>query len=521
MENTDNEKTLNVRRSAEICTECTAEYILPDYKGDVKRILHTEARVLPSGSFDNGGGTELGGVTVFNVLYLDFENKLSSVEFTGDYSVNVQTKDVAEEIFAEFGAENVSIRLPGPRKMNAKCTVRTVAKGQGRVSCAAVGSTFEPEQDPQTCMCQIRTAQIMRGTLGDREYAEEFFFAAGASLDEVEVIAKRADVKVSSVVMKENEATVGGVISVFAVIGIGDAKPCAKEMKIPFEEKVEVRGASSDAEGVASCRISSLECSMNPTDDGVRVNVSVINDIEATAYINTDEDIVCDVYSTVSEVENQYEKIRYEEFCGARETVAKAVKDIPKSETDAAHAADVVYMSTDAKVLDATVAGSCVNIDGEVRFSGVACEINDDGTPTYLPVKFFIPFSENVNFNSQIPSGAVAECTVCSSDARITLDESNFYAECAVTLSVGVFAEKEMTRVAVSDVTAEATDVRDSHTVSVYFPDTGDTLFEVAKRFKTPPMKIAEDNSLTAEAVKAQNAPFSLADVGKLIIKNM
>ncbi len=521
MENTDNERMLTVRKETEICAECSAEYILPDYKGDVKRVLHTEARVLPSGSFVDGGRAELGGVTVFDILYLDSENKLTSVEFTGDYSAVVPMKDGADEIFADFGAENVNIRLSGPRRMTAKCTVRAAVRNQFGMSCAAVGGTFDAECEPEICTHTVKSMRALKGSFGDREYTEEFFFAAGAALDDVDVIAKRADVRINTVTMSEDHAAVSGDICVCALVGIAEARPYVKEMKIPFEETVEVLGATEENEGTARARISSLECSMNPTDDGVRVNVSVISDIEVTAYGNTATHVVTDAYSTRAEVENRYERISYDELYGVRGMATRVSGEIPKSNTDAANACEIIYMSTEARITETSIASSGVNIKGEVQFSGVACEICDDGTTMYTPLKLLLPFDENVNFNSQIPGAASAECIAHSSEAKITLDENSFYAECALTLTADILVKKDATRLASSEITAEAVNPCRANVISVYYPDTGDTLFEIAKRFKTSVARIAESNSLTAEAVKAQDTPFSLAGVDRLIIKDM
>ncbi len=520
MENMIKENTLCKRKSSEVYAECAAEYILPDYKGDVKRILHIEAQALPSGSFSDSEETELAGVAAFDVLYLDAENKLTSVSFSTDYSLRVPMKDGVSAVFAEQTAENANVRLPGPRKMLARCTVKGAVKGEYDLACEAEGSTFSEESMPEVCKCSVSTGHILRGKLKDREYAEEFFFLPGAALDDIEISAKRGEIKINSVSAKDGRVNVSGEINIYAIVKSSETSPYTKEMKIPFDESVEIAEVNTDCETLAGAEIVSLECSMNPEDDGVRVNASVIIDIEAKAYKNENAEFVTDAFSPVGEVENKYESIRYEEFIGARRSASRISREIPKSETDAECATDIIYLSTDVKIGSIRTENSCVTVDGEVRFSGVACENYEDGTPTYTSVKFSVPFSEGVNFNTQIPAGAITECNASSFDASVSIDENNFYAECGICLSVGVFAERETERLVSSDLLPLPCEKKPPSVISVYYPEEGDTLFGVAKKFKTSPAKIAEDNALTEEAMSKKDSLSSLISVGKLIIKN-
>ena len=81
---TDVSFTRNIK-CADVYTESQADYALPDYLGDVRKILFTEAALRPSGRFAGGDEVEFSGVVVYNVVYLDAENNLSSAEFTSDY----------------------------------------------------------------------------------------------------------------------------------------------------------------------------------------------------------------------------------------------------------------------------------------------------------------------------------------------------------------------------------------------------------------------------------------------------
>ena len=44
------------------CVQSTGEYVLPDYQGDVKRVLYSRARAVSSGKYQNGDSVESAGV---------------------------------------------------------------------------------------------------------------------------------------------------------------------------------------------------------------------------------------------------------------------------------------------------------------------------------------------------------------------------------------------------------------------------------------------------------------------------
>ena len=69
--------------------ESTAEYVLPDYLGDVRKILFTSASVRPAGKLVGGDRVECSGIVAYNMIYLDAEDNLSSAEFTSDFDYSL------------------------------------------------------------------------------------------------------------------------------------------------------------------------------------------------------------------------------------------------------------------------------------------------------------------------------------------------------------------------------------------------------------------------------------------------
>ena len=119
----NSEFTRNVKCS-DVYTESVADYSLPDYLGDVRKILFTDAALRPSGRFAGGDEVEFSGVVVYNVVYLDADNNLSSVEFTSDYDYSVKcSAENYKDSISNTRVSNYAVRLMGPRKMSARASL--------------------------------------------------------------------------------------------------------------------------------------------------------------------------------------------------------------------------------------------------------------------------------------------------------------------------------------------------------------------------------------------------------------
>ena len=87
----------------EISAEASCDYVLPDYLGDVRKILFTEARCLPLPTYMSGEEISASGAVEFRMIYTDSEGRLSSVSFTEDYE---SSERVLSETSPEISSES-------------------------------------------------------------------------------------------------------------------------------------------------------------------------------------------------------------------------------------------------------------------------------------------------------------------------------------------------------------------------------------------------------------------------------
>ena len=137
------------REISSLRCESVGEYSLPDYNGDVKKILMVKTKVFPTGKFVGDELLEFSGSVGYEVVYLDAENTVTHAEFSTDYDAAVKIN--AESYVDSDVRTSVSgcnIRLVGPRKMSVKCMLDNDVQISEKKSYGIVGDAFmeyEPE----------------------------------------------------------------------------------------------------------------------------------------------------------------------------------------------------------------------------------------------------------------------------------------------------------------------------------------------------------------------------------------
>ena len=176
-----------------------------------------------------------------------------------------------------------------------------------------------------------------------------------------------------------------------------------------------------------------------------------------------------------------------------------------------------MFLTSTPKIEQIEKGEGVVTVSGEVRYSGVASEMIGDKI-SYTSLKFSSPFSLNVNCNCQNNDKTQVEVELHTQNTSATLDSDKLYATCSFEGCAVVLAEEGQT--VLSGMSRVECDEKESSTakITVYYPAPGDTLFEVAKRFRTSTLKLAEDNNITQSVFSSDNPGGSLSGVKKLIV---
>ncbi len=494
----------------------SGEYILPDYKGDVKKLLSQTARCESSEGYLNGDKLECTGVVVYDIVYLDSEDILTPLTFTTDYEISVKVdENKYVDNFTRVSPSSFNLRLMGPRKFSAKAGLQLDLSLLERDEYRVEGDAGEREStETMTRIVNISSGKYAIG--GEREFAEEVEHLEGAIVDEVEVLYLWCEPRDIAIKENENGLSVTGEINATMLLKLGIDPPYTVNHSISFEGLVECD--IDPKEATAYIDILSSKASVNPEESGVSVTLDVIAVPKVKASFNVPLRIIKDMYSTERGVDVTLGEIGYTELVGEGDGIQRFSYDMTREDAALIDARNILYATAMPKIESAAAKDDAVVIDGILRFSGIACEVNEDGGISYSPVKIDAPLALNVNYGSQIPENSKIVAEVIPTSAKIELDSDTVRLSASLDVRTSVYDPRREGCLQSAQLNDEVY-AKAPSTVTVYYPDKNDTLYEVAKMHHTTPLKIAKDNELTEDVVSRFDTKNGLSGVDFLLIR--
>ena len=493
--------------------------MLPDYLGDIKRILSITAKATPSGKFASDGQAQFSGVVCYEVLYSDFEGKLTHLSTSSDYDICVPVEsDGYIDSAAEVRVANFSVRLTGPRKLVAKSIVSADVSIEFERSVECIGDAFSDGASAEVASEEVSVNTSMFATSAEREYAEEAERFVGIGSEDVEIIATSGAVRIIESVATDGGVLVKGELLITSIVRTESQPPFAIKKVVPFEETVSAEGIYRDMPTIADGYITSVTSGVADSDDGASLTVNAIAELSVRAVKNKSLPIVTDAYMKEHDTVGTYEDFSYSSLVCAANSESAFSCAVLRTEIGCEAVREILTLGCELRSLDKKVVHNGLEISGEAVFSGVACEINEENKPNYLPIKFTSPFCINVNCGCQIPTSAEVLVSIQALDADFSLDTDNLSIKCPVKVWYFVTEPKAIKRLVECKIVGDAKYKSSPSTVTVYYPEKEETLFEVAKRFHTTVAKIARDNELD-EAACTTGGAISLFGVKKLIIR--
>ncbi len=501
--------------------ESGCEFILPDYMGDIKKLLMSSAKVIPTGKFVGEGSLEISGVVEYEILYADSDNKLTAINTSSDFT---EVLSICGDSYIDSAEEtrisNLKIRITGPRKMLLKAELESSVSISEENPFVVEGDAFADEEKAEKCTRVINYSSSIFKKSGEREYAEVAEKFSETEPDEIEVVAVSAAVHVENAKAGDGEVLLKGRNIVSAVLKSGDrAAPFKIKKSIPFEEKLELDGVSADMLATASGFVSSVNIGLGSENGECVAVANIIAEYNVEVVENLSETVVTDAYFTDKETLNKYTDADYYKslYAGTKELSFDVKGD--KESLLLGDAKDVICACSEVRNTSAVISKNGCQISGEVILSGVACEVNVDGSVTYIPIKLQAPFEENVNIDCQLPDDAALEYSLSVSDTEIDMDSESLVARCTLSLRLSATQAHRIKRLASCESIESDEAARDKSTVTVYYPKVGERLFDVAKKYKTTSARIALDNKLSESALSSFDSADSLVGINKLIIR--
>ena len=473
-----------------ISSETAADFTLPDYQPEIKRLLRVSATVLPPSRYVGDRECEITGNIDYYVLYIGSDNAIYCAPLTGDYKISAPVEHpsgeesyiASPESLVTVVSDTVSGRVTAPRRINIKCRLRARAQvfGDSPVDAGEIGQN----EDIQVLKSILRSSRVSCGMRDTVRVSDEIICDRGEG--DLRVIYGEGRVLFGEVMPTSGEIFCRGDVYLKLMLCRDDGSlPYTVTRKIPISASVQVTGAESGGSATAKGTVTDMSITVEEGRIGIDLGVAV----EAEVCFEEMTEHVKDVYSTERAAENVYKRVSLPTFAtafGGNFTLSDSA------------ALDEVGIAAGAKIVDACgfaipeeyklEGGGCA-VSGKARFSLL---LEKDGE--FSTAEMELPFSYRTGANGEFDR-AICSAEVVSVRARADGDRVGIDAEIAI--SGRAYAEREkrmLSRVGFGEPLRHER----GETV-VCYPSKDDSLWSVAKRYGASLSRVAEANGLLTD----------------------
>ncbi len=493
-------KTENKYFSGMLRTIVENDAIVPQTKPDIGKILQVDARPFIVSSEVKTDRVLINGKVEFHILYLPEKGNgcIKSMTCVTEFSdvKDVSGADANMISVASCETENVSFRVINGRKLNVKAEILTKMSvyhfAEKNVICGIIDGNMEVKKDEVSYISYDRTV--------NRKFSVSDIVAIPVSQPLAEDVIK-VDVKVSEFNTKpiNNKVIIkGSLIASMVYVTSGKQELNVFSSEIPFTEVVEAEGVEENTKSIITLSPVSTQFDIKGDDAGDINAVNLNTEINAKIRVIKEEktNIISDGYSLEGKTELARENMQ----------ISTVADNISKQFT----LKEVIYAEADAPEISKVYNVECDVYAEEISAdeTGVTISATADVYVLYVSENEEVPVNnlhKEFKINEKIKCSNATPDSVCDIDLTTLNVSYNIVNESSVEVRMNIGAEgvvynKEIICPVTEVTVSEEKEKRPS--LTVYFPDEGEELWAVAKRYCTSVDAIKNMNNLTDDKIK-------------------
>lgn len=501
------EATYQREQGGTLMCECHGEYHLPDYAGDMKKILSTSARILPAGKFIGGEEVQFGGTVCYDVWYLDAENRLTHEAFTTDYEFSCPHGSGTVDGAASVSVAHYTLRPSGPRRISAKATLQAAVCL--RENAAYVCESEAEEARLHTMQKTLQIGERIFSAPTEREYAQSIPLPSSYARN-AEVIFSEGHVHLEDATAEENAILVRGNYAVAVILAADGLAPLRIAESYPLEERLPLDGCTEDMVATANGYFTSLTCNIREGEgEESAVTFHGICELTGAAERNAPLSVVADAFVEGGGGTCEHEMLAYDTF-GPAEVLCRTVElRLPLSEGE--NGSDGVFHTVvSLKNETRTAADAEIVYAAEAEINALCYALDEGGAVHCTSQKQNAPVSLNLPLRAPLLADGKILLDTQLGMCEGYLDEGALCIRFCLLFCVRNRAERE-TRCVRRIASCAAENGVFVPTYAVHYPSAEDSLWSIAKRYGVSPAAIAACNHLAVEAsTMAQPLPKKL-----------
>ncbi len=490
-------------------TEIAEEFILPDYLPDIKRIIRADAKPRIDGKYITSGRVDYEGDIVCHLLFCDEENKLRNVTFTAAFSDGIDLPGGDDECIANLipSPESINCRMQNPRRISLRLRVDT----ECTVWChRSFAPAIKGSISPYGAEMLTDTPEVMELICaGERGLNASADLEADGALPQIgEVISCNVEMSFYECKASDGKVLCRGDMPITVFYSTpgqenedGTTSPETYTVlyrKLPIAQVVAADNATEGYDCIARGSVDDVKYNIAENGFGERRILEL--DISYRIYLNcvcsTTTSIVRDMYACDRKVKTETENVTFYRHLRSYNTSFGANSVIPRADLGLTDASAIYEVSTSPKITSVHLSD-----DGHrLTVTGVApCAAVLMGSDGLYSTEYEIPLKLELDA-SGVSGKFIYNCDTVTMSARGRLDSENLYTDLELQIALMVLGESEEAILSSAEFSEPQPKERSS-SLRFFYPDKGETLWDIGKEFSLPVSSIKAANGFSGEAV--------------------
>ena len=436
----------------------------------------------------------LSGNLCYSIIYLGEDGTVETIDYNAPFSKQIDAAGCDDTMtgFVKCSVSHVEYSVINSRKLNVKSVMNVQAKAYSKNEVSLIESVSGDISLP------AKTSSVNNFNLAicyEHDFNLEESVKLPPSGPDIDAILKY-DIKISDSELKVvlNKVVAKGSIMLSALY-INEGEMYSVQNEIPFTHIADVDGISPDMYTTADYDIRNISCLRNTDDDGTMSLMDIKADICLTlrAYDEKTVEYISDIYSPDYNINVERREIAVTEMVDAG-TAQCTVTENFASERDV----ERIYCVTSEAFVDEVLLNSnSVTVNGFVNVV-LLCKSSGEGEAVYsmngqLPFSCSLPVARSYEVNS-----AFAEATSFVEHESYSI-EGGSSIKLRLIVRVNSSVKRRFSVNAVTDIVIDENNKTDKSAqsgITVYFVQSGDDMWNIAKRYHTTSAEITAVNNL-------------------------
>lgn len=474
------------------------EVNLPDYCADILRILKCTVTPCVVSSKISGDRASADGNAIIRIVYCDEEDNICSVEQSMPFSKYVETgSDIDGALYVTAKPEYVNCRAVSRRKAEVHGTVRfafKINKVMRKAFVCSVESDNIETKDGTIDYASVSACDCKQFPISETAELPRDYLTAKTIINSSAVpILNEAKIIKGKLLLK------GEINAEIIYCADKNKGECIKfDYTIPVNQVVDVAGVSDDGFADVELLITSCDISSREDADGEQrlFDINLVASARIKSYIKKDSEYILDAYSTSGDLEADYESVDFYRHAQSINDTFTCSKKFDFSSVSAKSLQAMWFGSPEIKLGEGNLEKLC----GKVPANFILTDA--EGKSVFCEREF--DFEYKLRGDGYMLSDP---CVSISGYSPSTINNGTLDMKAEFVICGNTFS-KDTLRVMTDARLNENSEKKNKSTgVVIYFPDSDESLWDIARKYGTTEQAIKKENGITSENI-AVNEPI-------------